>query len=244
MRNYDLIAPVYARDMGASMPFDDAGYYIQVAHQNGGPVLELGCGSGRILGRLIDAGIDASGIDQSLPMLRLARKRCGPTAALLQMDMRAMALRRHFSLALLPYSLATYLLSESDWQRCADGIRATLLPTGQVMLDAFIPRPQSDSNGWQRDYARPGETGWLVRHKRIRPQADGSNIIERRYRLRGTFEGRTLLTRERIQPLSPERLRAVGERYFGRLQRLDYDYQPGSQRKADSRFCSALFAID
>lgn len=244
MSNYDLIAPIYERDMGASMPFNDASYYLDLAHQARGPVLELGCGTGRLLGPLVNAGINATGIDRSLPMLRLARQRCGATTPLIQMDIRSLGLAPRFALALLPYSLPTYLIGKSDWESCARGIRHALLPGGQVLLDAFIPKGLPRECTWQHDYARPANTGWLVRHKRIQSQPDGSNLIERRYRLRGAFDGRTLQTRELITPLSPDCLQSLGEHYFGRMLRIDYDYQPGRPRRPDSHFCSALFSID
>ncbi len=47
--SYDQIAEVYATDMGSNMPFDDIGYYLARCREEGGPALELGCGSGRIL---------------------------------------------------------------------------------------------------------------------------------------------------------------------------------------------------
>lgn len=243
MNNYDHIAPIYSIDMGANMTFDDITYYVQIANKNKGPTLELGCGTGRILSKLIDAGIDAIGIDASLPMLCHAKGECAPSTGLLQMDIRAIALRSHFKLVLMPYSLCTYLLSDSDWQRCADGIRAALTPGGHVLLDAFIPQPQSGDGHWRRDYARHSTTGWLVRHSRIQQCTGGTNIIERRYRLHGSFDGYTLQTKERIRPFSPEQLQVLGERYFGPLVQIDYDYQTDAIRNRNARFCTALFAL-
>src|SRR4030095_7404926 len=71
---YDLIAQVYATDMGRSMPFDDVGFYRGLCRGARGRVLELGCGTGRILLDLIASGVDAIGVDRSLPMLKQMRE--------------------------------------------------------------------------------------------------------------------------------------------------------------------------
>ncbi|TLY48982.1 MAG: class I SAM-dependent methyltransferase, partial [Gammaproteobacteria bacterium] len=67
--SYDAIAEIYETDMGQSMPFDDVAFYRSLCLAEGGRVLELGCGTGRILIELMRAGIDAVGADRSLPML-------------------------------------------------------------------------------------------------------------------------------------------------------------------------------
>ena len=239
---YDAIAPIYDADMGASMTLDDTGWYRALALAAGGPVLELGCGTGRVLAALRAAGVDATGVDRSGPMLRQARLRCGPTAPLLRMDLRTLALRGDFALALLPYSLVTYLLDDHDWSALAAGLRVTLRPGAQVVVDAFIPQPSLAGGGWLRDYARRVDGQWLVRHKRITPRADGCHRIERRYRLRGAFGGRTLRTTELIRPYTPERLVAQVRTHLGPVLRVDYDYTPG-RSAAGARFCSVIAGI-
>lgn len=239
MNAYDAIAGIYDADMGASMTLDDIGWYLAQARAAGGPVLELGCGSGRILGPLRTAGIDAVGVDLSLPMLRQARTRCGEGAALLRMDLRALGLRRHFALALLPYSLCTYLLDEQDWAALARGLLPALRPGARIVVDAFLPQPRLAGSGWLRDYARALGGEWLLRHKRIQALADGSHRIERRYRLRGAFGGRTLRTEECIRPYPPATLRSLCERHLGRVEDAVWDYDP-ARSSAQARFCSLV----
>ena len=62
--SYDAIAAVYATDMGASMPFDDAAFYRDVCLRQGGNALEFGCGTGRALGTGLRAALsaDAAGV--------------------------------------------------------------------------------------------------------------------------------------------------------------------------------------
>jgi SAM-dependent methyltransferase len=97
--SYDAIADVYATDMGQSMSFDDVGWYRSVCMRHRGPVLELGCGTGRILLELVAANIDAIGADRSLPMLRrLCKDRAWGNLQprVVQMDLRAIALAGKF----------------------------------------------------------------------------------------------------------------------------------------------------
>jgi len=239
---YDAIAAIYDADMGVSMTLPDIRYYAELAQAAGGPVLELGCGTGRVLGGLREAGIDAYGVDRSGGMLAQARARLGPQVPLMRMDMRQLALRAHFALVLLPYSLPTYLNEDQDWADLAAGLRLALAPQGQVLLDAFIPRPVAANGRWTRDYARQVNGHWLVRHKRIQPLAADRNRIERRYRLRGVFNGRTLHTCEEIRTYTPEQLVAVTERHIGPVRRVDYDYGSAAH-KNEARFCSVLAQI-
>jgi len=184
--SYDAIADVYATDMGQSMPFDDVGCYRAICREQGGSTLELGCGTGRILIELLAAGIDAFGADRSLPMLkRLQRDAAarGLIPRVLQMDLRALALRNIFDCILLPYSLITYLTDERVATGVLGQLRDLLAPGGVLVLDAFVPRPVQSFAEFRLDYRRAHGSGMLERHKRITAHADGTNRIERRYRL-------------------------------------------------------------
>jgi SAM-dependent methyltransferase len=238
MNAYDAIAPLYALDMGASMPFDDVAHYRAIAERVGGPVLELGCGTGRVLGSLLNAGFDGVGVDQSEPMLALAR-RDWPRAQWLQADLRALKLTRRFGLVLMPYALATYLLDERDWRALRAGLAPALTAGAQVVVDSFLPRPVPTGR-WLRDYARwvamdGAPSAWLVRHKRLTDDADSSRTIERRYRLRGFNGGRTLVTRERLKPHPLGALRERVSTHIGAIVATVFDYGH-SKDASEARF--------
>ena len=186
--SYDAIADVYASDMGQSMPFDDVGWYRALCQRECGDcgrVLELGCGTGRILIELLRAGIDAIGADRSLPMLARLRKDAGKDVVpkVVQMDIAAPALCAPFRVILLPYSLITYLRDPVAAAAAVRRIAALLETAGCLVLDAFVPRPVTTFAEFRRDYRRAHGDGVLERHKRITVNADGTNRIERRYRV-------------------------------------------------------------
>lgn len=114
---YDRIARWYDVDMGRSMRHDDVALYRTLAQAARGPVLEIGCGNGRILLDLLAAGIDAFGVDRSGGMLRALHDKAtarGMRAPVAQMDARALGLAGGFALVLCPYSLITYMTRAAD----------------------------------------------------------------------------------------------------------------------------------
>jgi len=209
--SYDAIADVYATDMGQSMPFDDVGWYRALCLREGGRVLELGCGTGRILIELLRAGIDAVGADRSLPMLaRLRRDAQKYTLSpnVTQMDIAAPTLAGPFRATLLPYSLITYLRDPTVAQRAVQTLAALVEPSGCLVLDAFVPQPVTSFADFRRDYRRAHEDGFLERHKRITAHLDGTNRIERRYTLLNANDEvmSEFITDETIRPYRAEEL--------------------------------------
>lgn len=182
--SYDAIASVYATDMGSSMPFDDVDWYRQRCL--GRRTLELGCGTGRILLRLLAAGIDAVGIDRSLPMLVELRRQAatqGLDARVAQADLQALPLAGSFDTILMPYALATYVTEPAALSDLLVRLAALFADGGDLIIDSFVPRPVEAFDDFRLDYRRPHQEGCLERSKRITPLADGCNRIERRYRL-------------------------------------------------------------
>src|SRR5207237_10593984 len=72
MTDYDLIAPFY--DIEHAHFDEDVDLYLNFAEACGGPLLELACGSGRLLVPLARAGYRVTGVDTSGRMLELARR--------------------------------------------------------------------------------------------------------------------------------------------------------------------------
>ncbi|HEY5309916.1 MAG TPA: class I SAM-dependent methyltransferase [Casimicrobiaceae bacterium] len=183
---YDRIARFYDADMARNMPFDDIGFYVRLGTHAAGPVLELGCGNGRILFALLRTGCDVTGIDSSAAMLQELRSKAtagGIAAPVALMDIRDLALPQRFALILCPYSLVTYVTTDRDLARLLHNVREHLQPGGRFVVDAFVPRPVATHAEFQLDYRRPLGNGKLARWKRIRVIDNELNLIERRYQV-------------------------------------------------------------
>lgn len=139
-------APFYDADY-ASLRWDaDVPFYVEIAKQSGGPVLEMGCGTGRILLPTARAGIAIHGIDLSPEMLaRLESKLASEPAevraraSFAQGDIRTADVGRKFSLVTAPFGVAQLLLSRQDQRSWLRNVRRHLLPGGALCFDVFQP---------------------------------------------------------------------------------------------------------
>lgn len=143
---YDLSAAFYDsidayRDRQA-----DVCFYVEEARAARGPVLELGCGTGRVLIPAARAGIAITGLDASAAMLARCREKIArepdevrARVELVEADMRAFALGRVFSLVMIPFRPFQHLLTVEDQLACLGTIRDHLEPGGELLLDLFNP---------------------------------------------------------------------------------------------------------
>jgi SAM-dependent methyltransferase len=234
---YDRIARWYDVDMARNMRHDDVGFYRALARAAAGPVLELGCGNGRILLELLAAGVDVLGIDRSAGMLReLARKAAqrGLCARIAQMDARALGLEPRFALVLCPYSLVTYMTSDAEAAALLGEARRVLRAGGALVVDAFVPRAAVTSEVFHEDYRRDVEDGTLVRARRISALPGGLHRIERRYVLhdRAGVAREATDTCEIIRPYAPDALRALVAQHGFDVEQVWCDYGACADERA------------
>jgi SAM-dependent methyltransferase len=133
-----------------AFPFsDDLPLYDRLATAGGGPVLELGCGSGRILLPLVRSGHEVVGVDASSPMLALARSKLEAAppdvagrARLVEDDVRTFDLGERFHLAIVAVKTFAYLITRPDQQQALASIAAHVRPGGLLALDLLNPTPE------------------------------------------------------------------------------------------------------
>jgi len=119
---------------------EDVAFYLEEAQAAGGPVLELGCGTGRILAPLARAGVDITGLDSSDGMLARCREAVGDLPVLLVLgDMRDFQLERRFRLITIPFRAFQHLLTVQDQLACLACVRRHLEPGGRLILDLYNP---------------------------------------------------------------------------------------------------------
>jgi SAM-dependent methyltransferase len=135
---YDYVVPY------ANRP--DVAFYVEAARQAAGPVLELGCGTGRVLLPIARAGVAITGLDASPEMLGICRTRLTvetpevqSRVTLLHGDMRSFDLGRRFALATIPFRPFQHLLTVDEQLACLQSIRRHLAADGRLIFDLFNP---------------------------------------------------------------------------------------------------------
>ena len=122
---------------------EDIPFWLELAAQTGDPVLELGCGTGRVLLPLVQAGHHAIGLDHNLSMLKFLNARIvpqmQPAPGLIASDMSGFNLAAHFPLVILPCNTFS-TLGEDHRRACLDCIRRHLRSGG--IFAVSVPNPQ------------------------------------------------------------------------------------------------------
>jgi SAM-dependent methyltransferase len=162
---WDEYAPFYDWENARTLGRRDVPFWRNLAVHVGGPVLELGCGTGRISLPLAKAGVDLVGIDRSAPMLarahtRIRRAKLGDRLQLVRGDIRFLPFTvPAFDMVMAPYGVLQSLLRERDLAATLAEIRRVLRPGGTFGLELVADLPS-----WQEYKKRLSLTGW--RHRR------------------------------------------------------------------------------
>jgi SAM-dependent methyltransferase len=129
---FDALFPV-----GAHLP-----YYVELARQTSGDVLELACGTGQLTVPVASAGLPIVGIDTSAPMLNTARARAAAAKVSVEYllgDMRNFDLGRKFGLIFIARNSLLHLHSTEDILAAFAMVRRHLAPEGMFAFDIFNP---------------------------------------------------------------------------------------------------------
>jgi SAM-dependent methyltransferase len=125
---------------------EDVGFFVDEAVASGGPVLELGCGTGRVLLPVARAGLEVTGLDLSEPMLarlreKLARERreVQERVTIAHGDIRGFDLGRTFALAMIPFRPFQHLIAVDEQMACLRRARHHLAAGGRLVFDCFHP---------------------------------------------------------------------------------------------------------
>jgi SAM-dependent methyltransferase len=122
----------------------DIPFYVEQAVSSGGPVLELGCGTGRVSLEIAAGGIDVTGVDLSPRMLEVAGRKAqvqGLSAHcdFQQGDMREVRLEQRFPLVIIPFRGFQHLETVVDQREALATVRNHLAPGGLLIVDMFNP---------------------------------------------------------------------------------------------------------
>ena len=158
--DYDTWAGIY--DSVYSYVQEDIPFYVDMAKLHGGPVLELGCGTGRVTIPVAGTGTEIVGIDNSRAMLDVARNKVDHLQNLkfIHGDMRDYELGRKFNLITLPFRGFLSLLTIEDQKSTLFNIRRHLSPGRLLIFNIFVPDldmlvQEGDVQYYQRDVTDP-----------------------------------------------------------------------------------------
>jgi SAM-dependent methyltransferase len=169
---WDEYAPFYDWENARTLGRRDVPFWRNLALQAGGPVLELGCGTGRITLPLGRAAVPIVGIDRSGAMLararaRVARARLASRVRLIRGDIRHLPFAARgtrartngpFAMVMAPYGVLQSLLRERDLKATLEAVHGVLQRGGTFGLELVADLPS-----WKGYRKRISLAGW--RHK-------------------------------------------------------------------------------
>ncbi|RME72595.1 MAG: class I SAM-dependent methyltransferase [Chloroflexi bacterium] len=177
MTDLDLLARYY--DIIHTGFEDDLPLWDTLAASADGPILDVGCGTGRLLQFLADPDCPLVGLDSSTEALARARRKLSANGlqahvSLIQADMRHFdPPRRDFALAILSLNTFMHCQSTEDQLATLQSIHHCLRPGGLLAVDLFYPDPllQAEVDGrlyFEAEFTDP-DTGlpvqWYWRHE-------------------------------------------------------------------------------
>src|SRR5436190_14963126 len=130
---YDLV--------GKDVPYG-LDFYVALAREARGPVLDIACGTGRILLPCLQAGVDIEGLDLFEPMLKTLRAKAAAlrlSPRLHQADMSDFSLSRKFQLIMIPFNAFIHNMTQEAQIRCLELCNEHLLPGGKLTFDTYFP---------------------------------------------------------------------------------------------------------
>jgi len=131
--SYDLVLDTFREDLG---------FWLDEARRARGPVLEVTCGTGRVLLHLLENGIDADGVDLFTPMLDRLRSKArskGLEARAYAADMRDFTTPRRYGRVFIPFNGFAHCEAPEDQLACLRCCRDHLEPDGALVVDMSFP---------------------------------------------------------------------------------------------------------
>jgi SAM-dependent methyltransferase len=200
---YDSIALLY--DPWSRSVTEDVSFYVGLARESGGPVVELGVGTGRIAIPTAAAGIRVIGIDSSPGMLGVCRQRAALAGVAHLLDLRVgdflePPVAERVALVTCPFRAYLHLRDDGERRRALTAARRLLLPGGRLAFDVFEP----GADDIEETHGR-----WIEREPGIFERADWDESART---LTLSVRGETGETTMQLAWISPDEWRALLDR--------------------------------
>jgi ubiquinone/menaquinone biosynthesis C-methylase UbiE len=147
-QGWDEYAPFYDWENARTFRRRDVPFWCRIAEERRGPIVELGCGTGRIAIPMLKAGHSLVGIDRSEAMLARARRRAKRLriqgrALFVRSDIRMLPLRtRRFDFVIAPYGMLQSLTSDRDLTATLTSVARVLRAGGLFGIDLVPDLPR------------------------------------------------------------------------------------------------------
>ena len=119
-------------------------FYLALAKAAKGAVLDVACGTGRVMLPCLKAGVDVEGLDLSPAMLTRLREKAaavGLSPKLYEANMSAFRLPRRYTLIMIPFNAFVHNLTTDDQLASLQACRDHLEPGGLLAFDTAFPGP-------------------------------------------------------------------------------------------------------
>ena len=200
MSAYDGIARLY--DAWSTGVIEDISFYVDEALASGGPVVELGVGTGRIAIPTAMAGVHVIGVDSSAGMLAVCAEQArragvGARLELREGDLRRPPVEERVPLVTCPFRAYLHLASDDERLEALAAARELLVPGGRLVFDVFAP---------SADDIEETDGRWIEREPGILERADWDQNAQT---LTLSVRGRTGESSKTLWWLEPQRWQAL-----------------------------------
>lgn len=167
----------------------DLPLWEELAARTGGPVLELGCGTGRVALHLARRGHEVVGLDRDPELLAaLAERGDGLPVSTLEADARSFALEPPAALVLAPTHLLQLLADAGERSECLASVAAALRPGGLLAAAIIEEMPEPDGAPPPLPDVREVD-GWVYSSLATEAAVEPGEIVVRRLRQTVSPEG-------------------------------------------------------
>ena len=183
---YGMVAEFWDLFRGDTSTWEDRFFFLDVVKKYGTPVLDVGCGTGRILLDFMQQGIEIDGVDNSPDMLALLQKKAETlnlTPNVYQQEMDQLDLPRKYQTILVPSSSFQLLLDEKLPPLTMRRFYDHLLPGGVLAMPFMTLWKEGNplESEFTREVIRPEDSATIRRWSFVRfdPSTDLEHTIDR-----------------------------------------------------------------
>ena len=180
---YDVFAEIHAWrfSLPGTAQNEDIPFYVSLAREAGGPVLELACGSGRVAIPVARAGLEVTGIDLSEQMLAVGRRKIElepplvrERIRLLRGDMVDFSLAQRYRLVLIPFNSLQLVHSQEEQRKVLAGAARHMEIGGRLVLEVNarlrnLPQDAKPQHKWTKRWVERALT--VTASERVRQDA-------------------------------------------------------------------------